>query len=877
MRWATIAILAAAAAAAAPAAGQDVRTTRVLSDGWVFAKGAKAPAGGAPEWTRVTVPHSWNRVGHYTNPGDHPNRPETLDGYQGVAWYRLEFDAPRDPRGKRTFLEFDAASRTAEVWLNGKRLGSHAGGFSRFRFDATDALKPGAANTLMVRVDNTAPDVGTATADVLPLAGDFFVHGGLYRPVRLIVTDGVHFDMLDHGGSGVYATTRSIGGGRALIDVRWRARNDTARPARVGAVVRLLDASGAVKAEQRRPVTLAGGAGGEASVTLDVADPHLWNGVADPYLHRLSVDLVGADGRVLDRVEQSFGIREVRVDPARGLFLNGKPLRLHGVGYHQDREGKGWAVSDADIAEDVAIMREMGANTIRLTHYQHGQPIHDLADRYGLLVWDEIPLVSRWTMGAATTASDGLRENAAQQMRELIRQNGNHASVIAWGIANEVDFGKSIPIFITNKDGPAPDPMPLLAELNAIAKAEDPSRPTAIATCCEGRLLGDAEVPITAGAADVSGANRYFGWYYGEPAGLGPHLDALRAARPNQPLSVTEYGAGGATSIHTDNALGGDVDQRGRNQPEEYESYIHETAWATLSSKPYLWATWLWNSFDFATTRRREGDAIDINTKGLVTYDRAIRKDAYYFYKANWSAAPTVHINGRRYVDRAYPFTDVRVYSNAPETELVIGGKSLGTMKDCPQRICVWPKVALATGSNAVIARGRFAGGVTEDRLEWRLSPEAAGTIRIDSGALVAGARDFGSDDFFDGGEAGDVNASTGYGKPPPPKVVTGTDAALVAQTYREGDFAYRVPLPRGRYTVTLTFAEPSLNAGERRFDVTANGRRVVAGLDVAKEAGGALKAVTRRFPVQVGNAGLELRFAGRTGKAIVSAIEVGR
>lgn len=875
MRGSTIAIL--VSLAAAPAAGQDVRTTRVLSDGWVFAKGAEAPAGGAPEWARVTVPHSWNRVGHYTNPGDHPNRPDTLDGYQGVAWYRLEFDAPRDPRGKRTFLEFDAASRTAEVWLNGKRLGGHAGGFSRFRFDATDALKPGVANTLMVRVDNTAPDIGTATADVLPLAGDFFVHGGLYRPVRLIVTDGVHFDMLDHGGSGVYATTRSIGGGRALIDVRWRARNDTARAARIDAVVRLLDASGAVRAEQRRPVTLAGGAGAEASVTLDVADPHLWNGVADPYLHRLSVDLVGADGRVLDRVEQSFGIRELRIDPERGLFLNGKPLRLHGVGYHQDREGKGWAVSDADIAEDVAIMREMGANTIRLTHYQHGQPIHDLADRYGLLVWDEIPLVSRWTMGAATTASDGLRENAARQMRELIRQNGNHASVIAWGIANEVDFGKSIPIFITNKDGPAPDPMPLLAELNAIAKAEDPSRPTAIATCCEGRLLGDAEVPITAGAADVSGANRYFGWYYGDPSGLGPHLDALRAARPNQPLSVTEYGAGGATSIHTDNALGGDVDQRGRNQPEEYESYIHETAWATLSSKPYLWATWLWNSFDFATTRRREGDAIDINTKGLVTYDRAIRKDAYYFHKANWSAAPTVHINGRRYVDRAYPFTDVRVYSNAPETELVVGGKSLGTMKDCPQRICVWPKVALAAGSNAVIARGRFAGGVTEDRLEWRLSPEAAGTIRIDSGALVAGATGFGSDDFFDGGEAGDVNASTGYGKPPPPKVVTGTDAALVAQTYREGDFAYRVPLPRGRYTVTLTFAEPSLKALERRFDVTANGRRVVADLDVAKEAGGALKAITRRFPVQVGQAGLELRFAGRTGKAIVSAIEVVR
>lgn len=875
MRLSTIALL--ATIVATPAAGQDVRSIRVLRDGWTFAKGAEAPAAGASGWSEVSVPHSWNRVGHYTNPGEHPNRPETLDNYQGVGWYRLAFEVPRDMGGKRAFLQFDAASRTAEVWLNGKRLGSHAGGFSRFRFDATAALKPGAMNTLLVRVDNTAPDAGNATADVLPLAGDFFVHGGLYRPVSLIVTDDVHLDLLDHGGSGVYATTKAIGDGRAAVSVKLRARNDAGRPARVQAVVRLADAAGVVKAEQRRALTLAGRAGAEASVTLDVADPHLWDGVADPYLHRLSVELAGADGRVLDRVEQPFGIREVRIDPERGLFLNGKPLRLHGVGYHQDREGKGWAVSEADIAEDVAIMREMGANSIRLTHYQHGQPIHDLADRHGLLVWDEIPLVSRWTMGTATTASDGLRANAAQQMRELIRQNGNHPSVIAWGIANEVDFGKSIPIFITNKDGPAPDPMPLLAELNAIAKAEDPSRPTAIATCCEGRLLGDAEVPITAGAADVSGANRYFGWYYGDPAGLGPHLDALRAARPNQPLSVSEYGAGGATSIHTDNPLGGDVDQRGRNQPEEYESYIHETAWAALSGKPYLWATWLWNSFDFATTRRREGDAVDINTKGLVTYDRAIRKDAYYFYKANWSAAPTVHINGRRYLDRAYPFTDVRVYSNAPETELIVGGTSMGTMKDCPQRICVWPKVALAAGGNAVVARGRFAGGVTEDRVEWRLSPEAARTIRIDSGALVSGTKGFGSDDFFDGGDPADVNFHSGYGKPPPVKVVTGTDAPLVAQTYREGSFGYRVPVPAGRYTVTLTFAEPSLQAGERRFDVSANGRRVVADLDVAKEAGGALKAVTRRFVARVGKDGLDLRFVPRTGKAIVSAIEVAR
>jgi len=871
---------------AAPAAAQSERSVVPLAQGWEFQRGGDVDpaqaAQAAGSWERVSVPHTWNRVGYYMpDPQTHLNRVESIDKYQGVGWYRMTFTPPAMDAGQRAWLQFDAASRTAEVWLNGQRIGGHKGGFSRFRLDATRALRAGQANTLLVKVDNTQPAQGSSTADILPLAGDFFVHGGLYRPVSLIVTNAVHVDMLDAGGSGIFATTKSIDAAMANVDVRVRIRNDGTKTQAVNAVVRLIDAGGKTVATGTRRIPLRADTASESVQSLSIATPHLWNGVADPYLHRLVVEIATPSGAVLDRVEQAFGIREMRADPARGFMLNGKPLRLQGVGYHQDREGKGWATAPADIEQDVAIMREMGVNSIRLTHYQHGQVIHDLADRYGMVLWDEIPLVSRWTWGDDAVATAGLRDDARQQLRELIRQNGNHASVFNWGIANEVDFGKSLPAFITtSKDTPAPDPLPLLRELNALAKSEDPSRATALATCCEGRLLGSADVPITAEAADLGGANRYFGWYYGQPGDLGKHLDSLRALRPNQPVSVTEYGAGGATTIHTDNPLGGKVDQRGRNQPEEYESYIHETAWATLSAKPYLWGTWLWNSFDFATTVRREGDAIDINTKGLVTYDRKIRKDAYYFYKANWTATPTVHVAGRRYVDRAYPVADVRVYSNAPRTDLLVNDRVVGTLSACPQMICAWSNVALAAGANRVVARGVFPTGAVDDAIELRVAPEAARSIRIDSGALVApeiAGKRYGSDAFFDGGSFGDINAYSGYGPRPEKKVVAGTPEGAVAETYREGRFGYRVPLANGRYTVELSFVEPALAAGARQFDVVANGKRAIAALDIAAVAGAPVTRVTRRIVVGVTDGMLDLKFVPIKGDAIVSGIEITR
>lgn len=882
-RWvlslAATACLSLSAAANASTAVRSARATIPLTSGWKFKLGeaAGSPSGttASEGWQSVSVPHTWNRVGYYLNdPASHINRAENVNKAQGVGWYQLTFRSPPRGSNKRAWLQFDAASRTAEVWLNGVKLGDHKGGFSRFRFDATQAIRAGQDNMLVVKVDNTQPTAASGAWATLPLTGDFFIHGGLYRPVSLIVTDQVHLDMLDHGGPGVYAATTSIAGGGAKLQVRTRVRNDAAMPGGVRLVTILLDAAGRVAARSEEPLALQANAGAERDQQLSVTRAHLWQGVADPYLYTLRTEVRSASGQLLDTLEQPFGIRQMRLDPEQGFFLNGKSVRLHGVGLHQDWEGKGWALSPQDVASTVAILREMGANTIRLTHYQHGQPIHDIADRTGIVLWDEISLVTAWTFGENPNPPPALLANALQQLQELIRQNYNHPSVAVWGISNEVDFGPGRPDFLGRPPAAVPDPMPMLRELNALAKSEDPTRPTVLANCCEERGL--TGVPDVVNAVDAAGANRYFGWYYGKPEELSAHLDLLRAKHPRQPLAVSEYGAGADFGIHTDDPLGGPIESGGRIQPEEYQSWVHEQTWKVLKSKPYLWSTWLWNGFDFGSTVRREGDTQDINTKGLVSYDRKIRKDAFYFYKANWTSTPTVHVNGRRYADRAYPVTEVRVYSNAPVTTLSVNGRSQGSKRDCPDRVCVWTGVRLATGTNQIAATGRFGKAAVTDQITWRLAG-GTGSFRIDSGSVIAapGTTGFGSDAFYDGGAPGSTDIAGGRGRAPVLASIRTTGNRDLAASFREGDFHYRLPLAPGRFTVELTFVEPKPAAGTRRFNVLANGQTELSNFDVAGAAGGALIEVRRRFEVSAGAEGLDLHFQPVAGNAIVSAVEV--
>lgn len=864
-----------------PAEAAAQRVTHVLDTGWRFTAedvpAAVAPTFNDSNWQSVTIPHSWNRVGYYLSGQLGVNRATSVNKAQGLGWYRLKFRTPDSAGPRQSWLEFDAASRVARVWLNGIFLGEHRGGFSRFRFDATQAIKPKGENVLVVSVDNTKPAAGGPTQDVLPLTGDFFVHGGLYRPVRLVTTDAIHIDLADHGGPGVYAVTGAASAAEATIHLRARIVNATAQTRNLRVRSVLTDRQGQAVAIREAPLTLAAHGVDETTLSLKILSPHLWQGTYDPYLYDLTVEVRDAKGVVHDLLTQKFGIRTMAFDANRGFLLNGMPYKLHGVGYHQDRDGKGWAIRPEDVEEDVATLREMGANSLRLTHYQHGSIIHDIADREGIILWDEIPLVSQWTLGGQQVADPKLVANARQQLSELIRQNYNHAASAIWSIGNEVDFGNSLPAFLTGgADGRDINPMPLLTELRALAQQEDPSRPTALATCCEGRLFApNVTIPITAQAADLGGANRYFGWYFGQASDLGPHLDELRAKRPQQPLAVTEYGAGGALTIHTDNVLGGAIDPRGRAQPEEYESYIHETAWPQLEARPWLYATWLWNAFDFATTVRTEGDAQDINTKGLIAYDHMTRKDAYYFYKAHWTSQPMVHITGRRAVARAYGVTDVRVYSNVDRTALFLNGRSLGAQEKCPNRICVWPNVTLDVGRNALRAVGESAAGQAEDEIFWTLAPEKRDHVVIDAGALVAAKghdRTLGSDNWVTGGRAASLDIAADYGRPAQPVAIAGTQERDAMASYRTGNFSYAIPVPAGTYLLKLWFvATPDAVPGG--FDVAVNGKLVLKNVHSTAPAGSAAAFLEQRRVTSNGQ--VKIDFVAKSGEPKLSILEL--
>jgi beta-galactosidase len=867
-----ILVLAAPRAFAAPG-----RSEIALADGWRFhlgAVGGDATAASFDDsgWERIRVPHTWNRVGNYGE-----TRRVDANVTRGVGWYRLKFQAPSAAPGKRLYLQFDAASIVAEVWLNGRKLGAHAGAFSRFRLDATAAIRRGGDNVLTVKVDNSKPAPGSTTEFVVPISGDFFMYGGLYRPVALIVTGAAHIDLLDFGGPGIYGHVTSLSDASAAVAVLARLRNEAVTPADLTVRTTVTDASGKVVARREQRVRLAAGAAGESRADLAIASPHRWNGTGNPYLYRTTVEVIGANGAVLDRVAQPLGLRTVAIDPNRGFILNGKPLRLNGVTRHQDRQDKGWALSDADHAEDMALIREMGANSVRLSHYNQAEPFYDLADRNGVILWAELGLVNLASIPGKADTPPEMKASAEQQLIELIRQNYNHPSVGVWSIGNEITNWASKGITPSNAQ-------PLMNALDTLAHAEDRTRPTSIAVCCE-TLPGqkDDGRDTTSGTADTVGYNHYFGWYgagrVDDAARLGEVMFGLHQMRPNQPVGVGEYGAGGAVTQHTDNIRGGKVESIARPQPEEYEAGVHELAWKGMAAQDFLWGTYVWQMFDATSDLRFEGDSTDINTKGLVTFDRKIMKDAFYFYKAAWTTAPMIYLTSRRYVDRAYPVVDVRAYSNAAKASLTLNGRAVGSSV-CSDHVCIWPGVRLDRGDNVLAASAEGA----SDRIVWRYNgPDRALHIRAGTltGATLADGTRYGSDDFFDGGVGTTLNPYTYalYVMPKPEKGsrrVLGTDQPDLYASWRSGArFSYALPLPNGRYKVTLHLFDPTeTQEGKRVFTVAAGDGKPVT-VDIVAKAGAGMTATMLDLPATVTDGVLRLAFEGKVGDALVSAIDV--
>ena len=849
------------------AGGVQAADQRPLDDGWRVRQdnaltGAEAPAFDDSGWQNVDLPYTWNHIG---NPGN--VRAATSNSVQGVGWYRHSFKVAAVPAGKHYFLQFDGVGEIADVWLNGQYLGQHRGAFQRFRFDATKAIKAG-DNVLVVKADNSKPAPGSTTQDLIPMSGDFFIHGGIYRPVSLLTTDAVHIDLMDFGGPGVYARATLMAGvlDDASVEVRNRVANDSAEAAKVTVETRIEDGAGKAVAVDSDAETLKPGTV-ELTRNLNISHPHLWDSTNDPYLYRVVVTVKDAKGAVIDTVVQPLGVRTYEFDPNTGLTLNGRPIQMRGAARHQDRPNVGWAITKADIAQDFDIMQDMGANAVRLAHYQHAQFAYDETDRRGLMVWAEIPLVNGVSFDGSP-ADAAFAANAENQLRELIKQNYNHPSILMWSIGNETDLTPT-QMHTTSRQGS------LLKTLNGIAHDMDPGRVTTLADCCEalnGAGPNDAKgAPIAdrdkiVGITDVVGYNRYYGWYTGKTQDFGPFLDLAHSVHPNVPMGVSEYGAGGALSQHSDNPLGGPVAPKGRPHPEEYETWYHETSWPQIAARPYIWGVFIWNMFDFASDSRSEGDSTDINDKGLVTADRSVKKDVFYYYRANWNAAPTLHLADRRYIDRAYAVTDVKAYSNASSAELWLGSTDLGAAK-CEGGICVWPGVHLQPGDNTLKATATIDGQAVSDSLLWQFTGRAD-TVRIkagDVGGLVAADGDrFGSDTFFTGGEGHNAKAA--------PKA----DDADLYKTYREGTFGYDIPVPDGRYDVRLRFMEPTAEkAGARVFDVAVNGAVALPAFDVFAAAGGKAIAVDKVVKATASGGHIQLAFTPHAGQAVVSAIEV--
>jgi beta-galactosidase len=600
---------------------------------------------------------------------------------------------------------------------------------------------------------------------------------------------------------------------------------------------------------------------------LHVYRPRLWQGVKDPYLYELIMTVRSSQGQLLDQVVQPLGVRSLSIDADKGLSLNGEHLFLKGASMHQDRPVKGWAISHADQAQDFELLGDMGANAVRLAHYQHDQFSYELADELGILVWAEIPLVNKVSFDGSP-ANVALAANARQQLTELIRQNYNHPSIAFWSIANEID------LTATQIKGPS-KVAPLLKSLDLLAKQEDPSRFTAFADCCEQPAAGTAPRDAIVGIADAVGYNRYFGWYRGQFDDFGAMLDEAHARHPALPIAVSEYGAGAALTQHTDDPAGGSINPHGRPHPEEFQNLYHEASWNTLRSRPFLWGVFIWNMFDFSSDSRREGDLTDINEKGLVSYDRQTRKDAFYFYRANWSSQPTLHLVGRRYVDRAYSVVDVKAYSNAALSRLWLNDRDQGTTS-CTGGICQWHSVHLLPGTNDLRATAEIGGTALIDTLQWTFSG-STNSVRIKagdiSGYVSKDGDHYGSDTYFSGGAPGGINAPD---SPVSQWIKVAADDFGLYDKFREGAFSYRIPVSSGRYRVTLKFEEPAADAaGAREFDVLVNGKILLARFDIFAAAGGKLKGVDREFDAASRDGELLIEFRPLKGRALVSALSI--
>ncbi len=584
-----------------------MRRINKFNQNWRFAKRLELPACLPADWEAVTLPHTWNAADGQDGGNDY---------WRGTAMYCKAFDKPE--WNGRVFLEFLGAAMTADVYVNGHPLAHHEGGYSTFRCDITDVLEE--TNLLCVAVDNSEND------RVYPQKADFTFYGGLYRDVNLILVPETHFELVKDGTPGIKVTP--------VVSDDLKTAAVTVETWQNGGKVTY-----ALNGEKKTVESV----NGHASAEFTMENVHLWNGVDDPYLYTVTASLDSGD-----EISSRFGCRKIGFDGEKGFLLNGRVYPLRGVSRHQDRAGLGNALTLKEHQEDMEFIKEIGANTVRLAHYQHAQEFYDLCDEYGMVVWAEIPYITQHMPGG--------RQNTIDQMRELITQCYNHPSVVCWGLSNEITV-----------NGMSEDLLDNHRALNALCHAMDKTRPTTMAHA----FMLETDSPLI-DIADIGSYNLYFGWYLGELSQNDSFFDEYHAKFPGRVIGFSEYGADANPQFQAVHPEQGDYS-------ETYQCVYHEHILKCIAERPYLWATHVWNLFDFAADGRDEGGKKGVNQKGLVTMDRKLRKDAFYLYKAAWSKEPFVHLCGSRYADRAESETEIKVYSNLPEVTLLVDGKEVGT------------------------------------------------------------------------------------------------------------------------------------------------------------------------------------------------------
>ena len=612
---------------------------------------------------RVDLPHTWNAQDALSG---------KIDYKRGIGNYEKNLFIRPEWKGKRLFIRFEGVNNIADVFINRRHIGEHRGGYGAFIFEITGKVEYGKENSILVRVNNGEQ------LDIMPLVGDFNFYGGIYRDVHLLITDETCISPLDYASPGVRLIQDSVSHRYAKVRAIVDLSNGSSGNQEVELNVRLLDGQRVVK-EGTKNVNLSGNEVMQQELTFEIDQPHLWNGRQDPFLYQAEVTLF-RNGQMVDRVTQPLGLRFYRIDPDKGFFLNGKHLPLQGVCRHQDRSEVGNALRPQHHEEDVALMLEMGVNAVRLAHYPQATYFYDLMDKNGIIVWAEIPFVGPGGYNDKGFVDlPAFRANGKEQLKELIRQHYNHLSICVWGLFNELtELGDN--------------PVEYIKELNVLAHQEDTTRPTTSAS----NQMGDLNF-IT----DAIAWNRYDGWYGGTPADLGKWLDRMHKDHPEICIAISEYGAG-ASIYHQQDSLVKTVPTSWWH-PENWQTYYHIENWKTISSRPYVWGSFVWNMFDFGAAHRTEGDRPGINDKGLVTFDRKVRKDAFYFYKANWnSEEPMLYLTGKRNTVRTQRLQTITAFTNLSGAELFVNGKSYGKAIPDSYAILEWKNVELEPGENEI-------------------------------------------------------------------------------------------------------------------------------------------------------------------------------